>query len=318
MTNKEIYREFCHCNPNLPIFITDWWVDAVCAGKQCDVLLHFNANGEIQAALIYLLRKRAWMKYIIMPQLTQMGGIWISDTLTNEKIIVDICQQFSQQLENLGLSYYYQHYPINSPAVAAMQALGFKTNLRITYRIEDLSNLDNVIQRFSKNKKRQLHKAQSLRVKMDMSVEEFYRFHTKCLQKQRKQISYTREFLLVLERKAHRIDQSQIIAICDKNDNVLAAAFVVWDHQSLYYLIPCYDPDYKTHGASALLVLEAIKLAQQKGVIFDFEGSMIKGVADHYKQFGSTATSYYSVEKYYKWYFWLANAYNMLRERMTP
>ena len=293
-------------------------MDAVCAGKQWDVLLHFNAKGEIQAALVYLLRRRAWMKYVIMPQQTQIGGIWISETLTNEKIIVEICQQFVQQLDNIGLSYYYQHYPINSPTIAAMQALGFTTKPRVTYRIEDLSNLDNVIQSFSKNKKRQLQKAQSLRVKTDMSTEDFYRFHTKCLQKQHKQISYTREFLLVLERKTHRIDQSHILAICDANDTILAAAFVVWDHQSLYYLIPCYDSDYKSSGASARLVLEAIKLAQQKGLIFDFEGSMIKGIADHYKQFGSTATCYYSIEKYYDWYFWFANAYNRLRERIIP
>jgi hypothetical protein len=83
----------------------------------------------------------------------------------------------------------------------------------------------------------------------------------------------------------------------------------------MYYLIPCYDQKYKDSGASALLVLEAIKLARQKGVAFDFEGSMIRGVANHYKQFGSTRTIYYSVEIYYKWYFWFANAINWLRER---
>ena len=83
----------------------------------------------------------------------------------------------------------------------------------------------------------------------------------------------------------------------------------------MYYLITCYAPAHKDSGAGALLVLEAIKLARQKGVAFDFEGSMIRGVANHYKQFGSTRTLYYSVEKYYKWYFWFANAYNWIRER---
>ena len=83
----------------------------------------------------------------------------------------------------------------------------------------------------------------------------------------------------------------------------------------MYYLIPCYDPQHKDSGASALLVLEAIKLARQQNVAFDFEGSMIKGVANHYKQFGSTRALYYGVEKYYKWYFWFANAINWLKKR---
>ncbi len=316
MTNKERYREFCACNHHLPIFMTDWWMDAVCAGKEWDVLISTDDSGEIQAALPYLLRKRAWLKYIIMPQQTQIGGIWLrEDIATSAERTSILCQQFTSQLAALKLHYYYQHYPISSPAVEAMRVLGFKTKERVTYRIEDLSDLDKVIGKFSKNKKRQLQKALSLHVDMNMNVEDFYRFHVQCLQQQGKQISYSREFLLVLERKARRMNQCQILSICNADDEVLAAAFLVWDAHTMYYLIPCYDVGYKDSGASALLVLEAIKLARQKGVAFDFEGSMIRGVANHYKQFGSTCTLYYSVEKYYKWWFWFANAWNWLRER---
>lgn len=316
MTNKELYREFCRNTQDLPIFMTDWWMDAVCAGKQWDVLLCQDENGNIQAALPYLLRKRAWMKYILMPQQTQIGGIWINNDLKEQTAkIAEICQDFARQLADLGLSYYYQHYPINSNAIEPMRELGFKTKERITYRIEDLTNLDAVIKSFSKNKKRQLQKALSLHADTSMNIEDFYRFHAQCLQAQGKQISYSREFLLVLHRKTSRLQQSQILSICNADNQVVAAAFLVWDKHSLYYLIPCYDPQHKDSGASALLALEAIKLARQQGVAFDFEGSMIKGVANHYKQFGTTRTIYYSVEKYYKWYFWFANAYNWLRER---
>ena len=318
MTNKELYREFCKSSSDLPIFMTDWWLDAVCAGKQWDVLLNFNEKGEIQAALPYLLRKRAWMKYIIMPQQTQIGGIWVSDAVLadSENRIADICQDFARQLAEMGLSYYYQHYPIGTPAAEQMRAQGFKVKERITYRIEDLSNLDKVINAFSKNKKRQLQKALSLHADMKMNVEDFYRFHMRCLQEQGKQISYSREFLLVLERKTARLQQSQIVSICNADNEVLAAAFLIWDKHSMYYLIPCYDQKYKDSGAGALLVLEAIKLARQKGVAFDFEGSMIRGVANHYKQFGSTPTTYYSIEKYYHWWFRLAVFWNWLRERI--
>ena len=316
MTNKERYRELCKKTDGLPLFMLDWWLDAVCAGKEWDVLLNVDENGEIQAALPYLLRKRAWMKYIVMPQQTQIGGIWICEKATEDNgKVAEICQDFANQLESLGLSYYYQHYPIDSPAAEQMQAMGFKTKERVTYRIEDLSDLDKVIGAFSKNKKRQLQKALSLHADTSMGVEDFYRFHTQCLQEQGKQISYSREFLLVLERKAARLKQSQILSICNADNEVLAAAFLVWDTHSMYYLIPCYKPQYKDTGAGALLVLEAIKLARQQGVAFDFEGSMIRGVANHYKQFGSKRTLYYSVERYYKWYFWFANAWNWLRER---
>ena len=240
----------------------------------------------------------------------------MSEDITEDaEKVTAVCQQFARKLGEMGLSYYYQQYPIGSPAPQAMETLGFKAKERVTYRIEDLRDLDKVIGRFSKNKKRQLQKALSLHAELGMNVEDFYRFHKRCLQDQGKEISYTREFLLVLERKARRLEQCQILSICNADNEVLAAAFLIWDAHTMYYLIPCYDVRYKDSGASALLVLEAIKLARQKGVVFDFEGSMIRGVANHYKQFGSTRTVYYSVEKYYKWYFWFANAYNWLRER---
>jgi hypothetical protein len=302
MTNKELYRDFCRTNGELPLFMQDWWLDAVCAGKQWDVLLSFNSEGIIQAALPYLLRKRAWMTYIVMPQQTQIGGMWLADDVLVDggNRVVDVCQDFARQLADLGLSYYYQHYPIGSPAVEAMHALGFKTKERVTYRIDDLSDLDQVINAFSKNKKRQLQKALSLHADMNMSAEDFYRFHVQCLQEQGKQISYSREFLLVLDRKTQRLEQSQILSICNADNEVLAAAFLVWDKNYLYYLLPAMDNTYNDSGAGALLALEAMKLAREKHVRFDFEGSMNKGIARHYKQFGSTPTPYYSVEKYYK------------------
>ena len=67
MTNKERYRELCQQSDTLPIFMQAWWLDAVCAGKDWDVVLSQDAQGEIQAAMPYLLRKRAWMRYIVMP-----------------------------------------------------------------------------------------------------------------------------------------------------------------------------------------------------------------------------------------------------------
>jgi hypothetical protein len=312
MTNKELYRELCKSSNNLPIFMTDWWMDAVCAGKQWDVLMIQGEQGEILAAMPYLLRKRAWMKYIVMPQQTQIGGIWLTEAAAD---VPDICQKISNELAKMKLCYYRQQYPIGSPAVAAMQKLGFKSEKRITYRIEDLADIEKIVQSFSKNKKRQLQKAQSLHVSIDMNIEDFYRFHVQCLLNQGKQISYTREFLLVLERKAKRLNQCHILSVSNEENQVVAAVFLVWDKRSMYYLIPCYDPQYKDSGACALLAEQAIRLASEKGLAFDFEGSMIAGVANHYKQFGSTATTYYSVEKYYKWWFWFANAYNWLRER---
>ena len=328
MTNKERYSEWVAAQEYVPIFMQPWWMDAVCAGKEWDVLLvesptqtlprregDPDERHEIIGAMPYLLRKRAWFRYIIMPQQTQIGGIWVNEEATADKWkTAEVCRQIKEQMDRMGLAYYYQQYLPGSLCVDAMRALGFKTRERVTYRMEDLSNLDAVIDRFSKNKKRQLQKAMSLHAERGMEIEDFYRFHNQCLAAKKRKISYSREFLLVLERKAKRLGQCEVLSIRNADGVPYAAAFLVWDKKYMYYLIPAINPAFGESGAGALLVLEALKMAREKHLLFDFEGSMERGTARHYKQFGSTPFTYYSVEKYYKPFFRIAMWIQKLRE----
>lgn len=315
MSNKERYSEWVSQQEYVPVFMQPWWMDAVCAGKEWDVLLAKDEAGNILGAMPYLLRKRAWFRYIVMPQQTPVGGIWVTPEVTADKWkTAEVCRMIKQQLDEMKLAYYYQQFLPGSLCVEPLRALGCKVRERTTYRVDDLSNLDDVIAAFSKNKKRQLQKALSLHVDHTMDVEQFYRFHVQCLQARRRKISYSREFLLVLERKARRANQCEIISICNADGQVYAAALVVLDKHYMYFLIPTYDPAFGESGASALLVLECMKMARERHLRFDFEGSMSRGVVNHYKQFGSTPTTYYAVEKYYKPIFRLAIWFQKLRE----
>ena len=326
MTNKELYSLWAAKQGELPIFMQPWWMDAVCAGKNWDVLLSFSASSdpenrkpeEIEAVMPYLLCKRLWMRWIAMPQQTQTGGIWLTRNggfdVQNELIdFPRIAEDFAHQIKALGVHYYYQQYPIGSRMIEPMQALGFRIHERVTYQIPDLHDLNAVVDTFSKNKKRQLQKAVTLNIDKSLTAEQFYSFHRLCMALQKKQISYSREFFLVLSRKTEREKCSQIIAIRNNDGELCAAAYLIWDKHRLYYLIPCYNPLHKESGANALLILEAIKLAREKGVIFDFEGSNRRGIAAHYKQFGSERRTYFSVEKYYHPAFRLAIGINKLR-----
>ena len=315
MTNKERYSEWVAKQEYVPISMMPWWLDAVCAGKVWDVLFAEDEKKRIVGAMPYLLRKRAWWKYILMPSLSQTGGIWVAPEVTGDRWkTAEVCRQLKEQLDKMGLAYYYQQYMPGSLCVDAMRALGFKTKERITYRVEDLSDMDALIATFSKNKRRQLQKAAELHVTRSMEIEQFCIFQADCMNARGRKVSYSREFLHVLERKARRLKQCEIISVCNSDGRPYAAAFVVWDRRFLYYLVPVYDVRFRDSGASALLVLEAMKLAREKQVQFDFEGSMDRGIANHYQQFGSKAVTYYSVEKYYKPLFRLAIWFQKLRE----
>lgn len=293
MTNKERYTEWAATQEYLPLTMQPWWMEAVCAGKEWDVLLAENDQGEIMGAMPYLIRKRLWMRYIVMPQQTQIGGIWVAQQYTDDQWqVAEICRMLAEQLDSLKLAYYYQQYAPKSLCVEPMQALGFKARERVTYRINDLSDLNALISRFSKNKKRQLQKALSLHADYSMSPEDFYRFHAACMAEQRKAITYSREFFLVLERKLHRLNQCAIIAIKDADHHTHAAAFLAWDTRVMYYLISNYTPEGKVNGARELLKLEAIKAARHQEVCIDFCTPRFG------KSFAAEPETYWAVWKY--------------------
>lgn len=317
MTTKELYAAFCKRNPEMPVMFQPWWMDAVCAGKEWDVLLFTrselsNEKGskrkdsdkesadEIVAAMPYLLRKRFQYRFILMPQLTMYGGVWMNSELYASPAMQErLAKLIAARLKEMKIAYYYQQYPVGNPMPYWLAKQRMKVEDRVTFRIDDLTNIGEVEKAFSENKKRQLKKAEALDVDYDMSTEEFYRFHTACMRERGQRLTYTREFLIVLERKARREGQCAIIRV--NGEKTLAAAFVVWDKRYLYYLIPAYLPSEAKTGASARLASEAIRLAKEKGLQFDFEGGNdSEGIANHYRQFGSRSVGYQSVSKLYR------------------
>lgn len=338
MTNKEQYAAFCSHQPDMPVMFQSWWLEAVCAGKEWDVMLFTRSdisdkpsktNGqddEIVAVMPYLIRKRLWYRFILMPQMTQFGGVWLnSEVHASPALQEKLAELISKRLRAMHIAYYQQQFPVGNPMPFWFEKQKMKVEERVTYRIDELSNIDEVEGAFSKNKQRQLHKAKDLVIDYDMPAEEFVQFHTKCLAQRGRKLSYTREFLLVLERKARRHNQAAIIRIKGKqpmndghqsNVQTLAAALVVWDNKYLYYLVPAYLPSAAKSGASARLADEAIRLALAKGLQFDFEGGNDEGIANHYRQFGSKTVNYSSVSKLYRPSFAILLAVNMWKEKL--
>ena len=318
-----------------------WWLEAVCAGKEWDVMLFTREElertrnkeqgakpDEVVAVLPFLLRKRLWYKFVVMPQMTMFGGAWLSSEVqASPDMQKRLAKLITNRLRERRIAYYYQQFAVGNPMPHWLGKQRMNVEERVTYRIDNLTEATD--EAYSKNKQRQLKKAEDLQVDYDMTAEEFYRFHTDCMNERGRRLSYSREFLLVLERKARRAGQCAILrlsnqrsAVSDQpsvvsNQQTVAAAFVVWDRNYLYYLIPAYLPSAAETGASARLADEAIRLAKEKNLQFDFEGGNDdEGVANHYRQFGSHPVSYCSVSKLYRPTFALLLWLNKLKGRL--
>ncbi|MFM1933112.1 MAG: hypothetical protein RL226_2415 [Bacteroidota bacterium] len=85
-------------------------------------------------------------------------------------------------------------------------------------------------------------------------------------------------------------------------NSTIAAGVFVADASVFYYLMGGADRNANAGGMS-LLLHEALLLAQKQGCqVFDFEGSMIPGVATFFKSFGGEPTQYMHLTKAALWW----------------
>ncbi len=303
MTDKEKYWQLCEQNASIPLFLQAWWMDAVCTeGKQWDVLL-YESQGKILAAIPYHLWQKYALKIILQPQLTQTNGIWIDypeNQSENERLSLEnkVCEALIKKLYKLKWIYYAQNFHFSFTNWLPFYWKNFQQTTRYTYRIPDISDTAKVFSTFHEGKKKHIKKAHELlHADFDVSSKDFYSFLAHTLDKKNQKVFYSNTFFENLHAIATSQKQGQIIAIKNNANTIYSAMFVVWDSKSGYYLISAIDSDYKASGASTLMVWEALQFLADKTQAFDFEGSMIEGIAKSNQEFGAKQTPYFTISK---------------------
>ncbi|GAB4424529.1 MAG: GNAT family N-acetyltransferase [Bacteroidia bacterium] len=86
---------------------------------------------------------------------------------------------------------------------------------------------------------------------------------------------------------------AQVLELRDATGALHAAGLFARYRQTTLYLIGAYDPVRRQSGAMSALMWEAIRDAQAAGgTLFDFEGSMIEGIAHFFRKFGAHPVPY--------------------------
>lgn len=318
MTNKEIYKQFSEQN-DLPLFMQYWWLEGVCAGKDWDVLLITEAPAQkaedkaadeaseeaaspaetqeetpvVLAAMPYEMSKRCWLRHVSQPVLSPYGGIWFNPAIADDaNKVAEFYRQIDEKLSALKLVSYNQLFRPDCPSVHLLDSLRYKFVTRRTFVLSDLSDLQRVINGFSRSKRKKLEKDTLTYSIAELEAEEFFYFHQQTLAQKKDKPTYSRENLLVMAEKAAARNQIRIFGVRNQDKELLAAAVVVWDKRYAYLLLDTFDHDVPDCGARELLTLEAIKQARSLGLKFDFTRHR-----SYLKHYGAKKTTFYSVHK---------------------
>lgn len=303
MTEKELYYKLCEVEPSINVFMQPFWMDAVAGAENWDVLLH-STKDEIDAVWVYHYEKKNGKLIIRHPVQTQIQGVWIrrDPTWTEEKRLTrekEIFSSLIDQLELKRICSLHQRFSVEMTNWLPFYWKGYKQQTQYTYRINDITRPEKVLESFNRAKRKNINKAlkDGVQVKFDLSAEEFYKNHEMTLAAQGAKISYCFEVFKRMYDAAYKNNAGRTIYAQDQSGNIHAALFNIWHGDTAYDLISTIDPQYRNSGAATLLVYEMIKYLSDKVKIYDFEGSMIEGVENSFRQFGTMQTPYFAISK---------------------
>lgn len=302
--NKTKYASLLQDWGGASVFFESWWLDAVYAGQQWDVLFSEDEDGTVLAMLPYC-RYNTWrMQYSDMPLKTLEAGVVVRPDIVSQpqqldRIATDLCGQ----LASLGLAYYRHQFPLRSFMPERFAKNGFKQTEVSRFVFEHLEDIDIVIKRFNKQRTSELARSVTLGSDNDMSAEEFYRFAQQCALEQHISLPYTREFFLVLYQKVVREHRGQLLRLTNMVGDTLAAAFLVWDSKTLYLLMAYSSRLHQDSGASARLLVEALKKAHTMQLRVDLCLPKKHQSASLLKQFGAEKQKAIVVSKVFNGWF---------------
>lgn len=314
MTPKERYRELCKKEESIPLFIKDWWLDAVCGQQGWDVVL--SLSGEtIKAAWPFQKVKKVGFTLLNMPSLTSNWGPWINypsdqkyaSRLSSEhQIIAELIKQlpvfdyFNQRFRYTvanGLPFYWKDFSLTT---------------RYTYVLENLAASDELWNNLNSSTRSQIRKAEkNLRVSESEDILSLYQFTSANFARQKSKVPYSLAFISSLYAACTAKSCGKLFVALDENNQVQASLFLVWDNQSAYYLAGGTKAD-ATGGAFSLLMWHAIQFAGSVTQRFDFEGSMLEPVERFFRTFGSTQVPYLQVRKFNSTLLKLADTFNLV------
>lgn len=293
MTNKDRYKALCETEgDNIPLFLQYWWMETVCHGKQWDVALVAQQDGQIEAAMPYLIGRKFGLRYVLQPQLTQYNGPWFKDGADIEVNST----QIAKQIQSLHLALFNQNFAPSTPLSLCWKR--FHPSERITYRIDDISQPQEVFNRFAKSsRQRKIRQAEKELHPCDITPHEFAIMHQQYWQSRGEQDLLTTDFMeRVITRSLER-KQGILLAVSDTAEKIHAARFVAFDSRCAYALLSALNPEGHHNGASPLLFWHIIQQLSGRCKSFDFEGSMVPSIAQSYQLYGATPTTYYQMFK---------------------
>jgi len=257
---------------NARIYAYSWYLDIVADNWDALVL------NDYEAVMPLPWRQKYFIKYIYPPAWTQQLGVF-SSTNVSEKLVLDFIRAIPKKFKKVTIQFNsenkFEHKNVTK---------------RVNYILPLDKDYSEIYNGFNKNRKRDLKKAITrcnVNIKT-ISSNEFLDFYLS-VPKNYVVTSHQIKGIKKLVNLQHKAIQIRGIYLADTLE---ASILFLIDTKRIINLVPVTTDFGKENGLTTLILNDMIKKSEDSTKTLDFEGSMVKGVADFYKSFGSELEYY--------------------------
>ncbi len=306
MTNKERYKIFCETEGSrIPLFLQYWWMETVCHGKEWDVALAFDGN-HIVAALPYLLRRRAGLRYVLQPQLTPYNGPYYAYPATATTALQrrtferEAARSLLVRLGELRLDYFQQNF---SPLVTDWLPFhwdGYSQTTRYTYRLPDIGDPDALFAGIKSGRRRRIRRQlPQVHLVEETDVEAFVQLRRRYWQSRNRRDVVGDDMVRRVCHAALQRGQGKLLSLRDSEERTLGTKFLVYDDRCAYALMSAKEPAIKHNSLNAMDALTWLAIQHMSAYTkaYDFEGSMDYSIGHVNSDFGGELVPFFSIER---------------------
>ena len=290
MTARERYDELVAESPQGSIFSSSWWLDAV-APEAWEP--HLLEDGDLRAAWPTVLKRNRWARSISGFS-DPISRTYLAAARGWQATLDERGAKHRGLLESLGP---YAHLEARChPSFAYWAPLawhGCTQTTRYTWRLTELADMAAVESGCGPTSEATFARLASRASAWSRGTSTTCSSYTvpprAAAMRRPRRRGRTIE---AIDGPASTRDARRVLVARGDDGQAHAAGYFVWDDDAMYYLVGVSDKELRSSGATSLLLWTAIELAAERGLIFDFEGSMIRSIERFFRAFGGAPAAY--------------------------
>lgn len=297
--NREIYRAFCASEPRVPLFLKDWWLDAVC--PEWDVAIVKNGD-NISGVWPYGIERKINVSILRDRVLTPYMGPYVFyphdlKATKRDNFQHETMEALLEQMPDAKV-WHLSTFP-GLKQVGLFTEYDFDVQVRQTFIMPLHETKEEIFSRLSENYRRNVRKAEKeLTITNEPEMlHQLWAYQKATLDKKDVRMHFT-QLQLQQVFDACTANDCTALWVARKQDELQAIVWQVWDGENAYYLAGSKNPVANDNNAMAALLWHAIDHSKTLGKnAFDFEGSMDPGVEKFFRNFGGKRQLYLVLRK---------------------